>query len=655
MDFSDPMICRDIVVGTAGHIDHGKTALVRALTGVDTDRLPAERQRGITIDLGFASLDLGAGRRAAIVDVPGHERFIRNMLAGASSVDLALLVVAADDSVMPQTREHLEILQLLGVPSGLVVLTKCDLADDSWLDLVEEDIRQLVAGTAMEGARIVRTSAAKGQGIEEVREAIAELIETIPAGRDLGCFRMSVDRGFTVAGHGTVVTGTVGSGSLRVGDELTLWPEGRAVRVRNLQQHDRPVNELGRGARAAVNLAGVRHEETWRGQELAQNGWLEASRVVGVSLSASEGAGRALRHRGRYRLHLGTGEIPATLLLPSGESAVEPGHAVLGQLLLARPAAAVHGQPFVLRQESPAATLGGGRVLQPTGRRLRRRDAAGIDRLRRLTDPDPLVRLRAVLASRGLAGASDLVLIREAGIPSTELAGLLEQLSTSGEIVELAVGPRRALRLLTETVVELEARVVRALGRLHAARPRQTAIRRGDVAAELPDLATETLIASLLERLAGQRRVVLTPRTVALAGQQPKLSQSERKLKAELHERIKAGGLNPPDFAELSALAGAKTGLLRELLALLVDEGLAVEVVANLYLDAEADATMRERVRGRLAEGGTLTMAELRDLLGTTRKYAVPFGEYLDRAGVTHREGDARRLAEPPTERGGAG
>ncbi len=654
MGISDHMICREIVVGTAGHIDHGKTALVHALTGVDTDRLPAERQRGITIDLGFAALDLGAGRRAAIVDVPGHERFIRNMLAGASSVDLALLVVAADDSVMPQTREHLEILQLLGVPAGLVVLTKCDLADASWLDLVEEEVRQLVAGSVLEGARIVRASAATGQGVEDVREAIAELAETLPAGRDLGCFRMAVDRGFTVIGHGTVATGTVGSGVVRVGDELTLWPEGRAVRVRNLQQHDRSVNELGRGARAAVNLAGVRHEETWRGQELAETGWLEPTRVLGVSLSVSADAGRPLRHRGRYRLHLGTGEVAATLLLPR-ESSVESGRHALGQLLLASPVVAVHGQPFVLRQESPAATLGGGRVLQPTGRRLRRRDAAGIDRLQRLADPDPLVRLRAVLASRGLAGGSNRVLVREAGIPLGELDALLERLTAGGEVIELATGPRRSVRVLAETVAELEDRLLRALARLHAARPRQTAIRRGDVAAELPDLTSETLITALLERLASQGRVVLTARTVAIAGQQPKLSQSERKLKAELHEQLRAGGLGPPDFNDLAALAGSKTGLVRELLTLLVDEGLAVEVGTNLYLDAEAEATIRQRVQSALAGGGTLTMAALRDALGTTRKYAVPFGEYLDRVGVTRREGDLRRLAEPPTEPGDAG
>jgi selenocysteine-specific elongation factor len=646
----------DLVVGTAGHIDHGKTSLVRALTGVDTDRLPAEKARGITIDLGFAALDLGDGRRAAIVDVPGHERFVRNMLAGASGVDLALLTVAADDSVMPQTREHLDILRLLGIPSGLVAITKCDLADPSWLDLVEEDVRGLVAGSFLEGAPVVRTSATTGAGIDAVRAAIVELADRAPPGRDAGLFRLAVDRGFTVAGHGTVVTGTIASGAVRVGDELTLWPEGLAVRVRGLHQHDRSVAELGRGARAAINLAGVRHEDIWRGQELAAGGWLDPTRVLGVELVVPADSVRPLRHRGRYRLHLGTGEVAATLAV-LGANAVEPGGRAPGQLLLARPVVAVHGQPFVLRQESPAATVGGGRVLQPTGRRLRRRDAAGIDRLRRLGGDDPVDRLRAALAVRGLAGAAEPALVREAGVAAGEVAGLLAGLEAAGEVVELPVGPRRTVRLLAEIVAELEDRVLRALARLHAARPRQSAIRRGDVAAELPDLGSDTLIAALIERLVRGRKAVATGRTVALAGHQPKLSQAERKLKADLLERLRAGGLSPPDFAELSAVAGAKAPILRELLALLVDEGQAVEVAPTLYLEVDADAAMRDKVRSRLADGGSITMAELRDLLGTTRKYAVPFGEYLDRMGATRRDGDVRRLGEapPPSGTGGPG
>ena len=277
---------RDLVLGTAGHIDHGKTALVRALTGVDTDRLPAEKERGITIDLGFAALDLGE-YHLALIDVPGHERFIRNMLAGASGLDLAMLIVAADDSVMPQTREHLEILRLLGLAGGVIVLTKCDLADATWLDLVEEEVRSLVRGTFLENAAIVRTSAVTGQGLDELKEALRVLCSAVKPRHDQGVFRMAIDRSFTIAGHGTVVTGTVASGSVTVGDELEWQPEGRTVRVRGLHRHDRPVERIGRGSRAAVNLVGVHHSEIHRGQELAAPGYLEASRILSVELTES--------------------------------------------------------------------------------------------------------------------------------------------------------------------------------------------------------------------------------------------------------------------------------------------------------------------------------------------------------------------------------
>src|SRR3954469_7170757 len=278
----------DLVLGTAGKIDPGKTALVRALTGVDTDRLPAERQRGITIDLGFAALQLGESH-LAMVDVPGHERFIRNMLAGASGLDLAMLVVAADDSVMPQTREHLEILRLLGLSGGLVALTKCDLAEPSWVGLVEDEVRELVRGSFLEGAAIVRTSATTGQGIDDLKCELERLCERVDVRQDTGLFRMAIDRSFTVAGHGTVVTGTVASGSVAVGEDLEWQPAGKAVRVRGLHRHDRPVERIGRGSRAAINLAGVHHGEIGRGQELAAPGYLQATRVLSVELAGSTG------------------------------------------------------------------------------------------------------------------------------------------------------------------------------------------------------------------------------------------------------------------------------------------------------------------------------------------------------------------------------
>jgi selenocysteine-specific elongation factor len=633
---------RDLVLGTAGHIDHGKSALVRVLTGVDPDRLPAEKQRGITIDLGFASLQLGSCQ-LALVDVPGHERFIRNMLAGASGLDLAMLVVAADDSVMPQTREHLEILRLLGLAGGLVVLTKCDLVEPSWLDLVEEDARNLVRGTFLENGPFVRTSTVTGEGIDELKRMLDELCASVNAIQDAGVFRMAIDRSFTVAGHGTVVTGTVASGSVAVGDELEWHPPGKAVRVRGLHRHDQPAERISRGARAAINLVGVHHSEIGRGQELAAPGYLQAARILSVEVVGSEGAVRSLRHRGRYKLHLGTAEVSAVLsLLETNEA--RPGAPALAQLFVAESVASVCGQPFVLRAESPPATLGGGHILQPLARRYRRRDEAAIARLVRLRSDDARERLRAAMASLGVAGWTERRLSALAGLGLDQVEAALGGLEAQGALTRLSAGPRRTIPALTEVAAELEDRVLKALRRLHASHPRQSAIPRAQLATALPDLANEGLIGGLTDRLKSQGRVVADAHTLALKGYEPRLSQAELKLKHELAETIRRGGMSPPDLAELASAAGARGSIVPELLELLREEQRIVAINAELFLDVEVESDLRGRVSQRLADGSAITMAELRDLLSTTRKYAVPIGEYLDRIGWTRREGDLRRL-----------
>jgi len=635
---------RDLVLGTAGHIDHGKTALVHALTGVDTDRLPAEKQRGITIDLGFASLSLGA-YRLALIDVPGHERFVRNMLAGASGLDLAMLVVAADDSVMPQTREHLEILRLLRLAGGLIVLTKCDLADLSWINLVEDEVRELVRGTFLENAAIVRTSAVNGLGMDELKQELERLCDSVTVRQDPGLFRMAIDRSFTVAGHGTVVTGTVASGSVTVGDELEWQPAGRIVRVRGLHRHDQPVERIGRGSRGAINLVGVHHGEIGRGRELAAPGYLQAARILSVDVAGAGEAVRTLRHRGRYRLHMGTAEVSATLALLEGNE-LAPGSHQLGQLFLAAPVVAVYGQPFVLREESPPATLGGGRVLQPLARRVRRRDQAALARLNRLRSAAPLERLSAALAFLGLKPWTERGLSALTGLPIDQVSPLLDRLTGAGALVDVPIGPRRSVRILAEFVVDLEDRVFRALGRLHEGRPRHSAIPRAHLSAELPDLGSDALISGIVDRLKAQGKVIVEARTVAVKGYEPRLSQGERRLKNELFESIRKGGMSPPEAADLAAAAGARAAVVPELLALLRDEQKLVEISSGLHLDFEVEAELRRTVIERLSTGSAMTMADLRDLLGTTRKYAVPIGEYLDRIGLTRREGDVRKLGQ---------
>src|SRR5947209_7360073 len=382
---------RELILGTAGHIDHGKTSLVKALTGVDTDRLPEEKARGITIDIGFAALDLGEFR-LGVVDVPGHERFVKNMLAGATGIDLALLVVAADDSVMPQTREHLEILKLLGLRAGVIALTKCDLVDATTREVVALEVRDLVRDTFLADAPIVPTVATTGEGIPDLRAALLEACRKAqglqPVGfADSEWFRLAIDRSFVMQGHGTVVTGSVTSGSVRVGDELDWLPGGERVRVRALHSHDTSVGEIHRGMRAAINLAGIAHEDVFRGQELATPGYLRPTRTVTVRLKAAADARRPLRHRTPVRLHLGTAEILGTVSLLDHDD-LKPGEWGLAQLFLEEPAVAVWGQPFVIRESSAATTLGGGRIVQPVARKIRRRHVALIEHVEQLCGED---------------------------------------------------------------------------------------------------------------------------------------------------------------------------------------------------------------------------------------------------------------------------
>ena len=681
---------RDLILGTAGHIDHGKTALVKALTGVDCDRLPEEKARGITIDIGFARLDLG-GTQLGIVDVPGHERFVKNMLAGATGFDLALLVVAADDSVMPQTREHLEILKLLRIPRGLVALTKSDLVDETTRDVVSLELRELLKGSFLADAPIVHTSAHTGQGIGELKRELAKLAEPtppaplpkwkgesdvslrstalapaaeasaserassspFPLGRGAGGvgasppFRLAIDRAFVVQGHGTVVTGSVASGAVAVGDELE-WHTGAGtaelVRVRGLNNHGRPADEVHRGQRAAINLAGVPHERVRRGQELARPGYLVASKVLTVRLVASAESRHGIKHRLPVRLHLGTAEVMATVSLLDCDTA-NPGEWALAQLFLAEPVTAVWGQPFVLRDSSAEHTLGGGQVVQPTAAKVRRRHVEAIEHIEQLWSDDAAVRAKAVAWFAGFHGFAPADLVRTAGVAPDAVEALVASLTASGAVAELALASNRRLLVHAERVAELEARVLAALAALHAENPLMTTHDRQKALARLDYVGDEQLLQAVADRLIRAKKLVGDSRRIARADFKPKLSANQRKLKDKIVEAHAAAGFAPPEPKEFANQAGGNAAALADIFEVACAEGLLVKVAADFYLSADAEAEMRCRVTERLREGPGATVGEIRDLLGTTRKYAVPVCEYLDRVGVTKRDGDLRELA----------
>ena len=694
---------RDLILGTAGHIDHGKTSLVKALTGIDCDRLPEEKARGITIDIGFAHLDLG-DIRLGIVDVPGHERFIKNMLAGATGFDLALLVVAADDSVMPQTREHLEILKLLGLRHGVIALTKSDLVDDTTREVVALEVRDLVKDSFLAEAPIIPTSAHTGSGIAELKAAIAEASRVVAdnpssgpsprkggeqnqappsllgkgagglgsdrktppqplpqgergfappslLGKGVGglgsseLFRLAIDRAFVVQGHGTVVTGSVATGSVKVGEELD-WHRGdgtlETVRVRSLNNHGQSVDETHRGQRAAINLAGVPHERVRRGQELASPGYLLPSKVVTVRLSASPEFHRSIKHRLPVRLHIGTAEVMATVSLLDCDR-VEPGQWGLAQLFLEAPVVCVWGQPFVLRDSSAEHTLGGGQVLQPLAVKIRRRHLESLVEIEKLWSPDAEARVLAASWFAAFSGVDARDLVRGAGLAPSELESLVTSLVAAGKLAEVSLPHRRVL-LHADRVVELDRRILAALAELHAENSLATTHDRQKLLARLEYIGEPVLLQAAIDRLIASKKLLGDSRRVAGADFKPKLSANQRKLKDRIVEAHVSAGCQPPEPKEFANHAGGNAAALKEIFEVAVAEGLLVKVTEELFLHADVEAEMRRKVRERLASGAGATVAEIRDWLNTTRKFAVPLCEYLDRIGLTKRDGDLRVL-----------
>lgn len=637
---------RELVLGTAGHIDHGKTSLVRALTGVDCDRLPQEKQRGITIDLGFAELDLG-GTRLGVVDVPGHERFVKNMLAGASGIDLAMLVIAADDSVMPQTREHLAILQLLGIRDGLVVVTKADTVEPDWIDMVEDDIQTLVAGTFLEGQPIVRTSATTGEGIDALKQTLSELCATLsrdPAGE---LFRMPIDRAMTFPGVGTVVAGTVWQGQAEVGGLVQWMPSGELVRLRTAQSHGREAASVHRGQRAAVNLAGVHHSAVHRGQELAEPGYLKPSRVLTVRVRILADSPLPLKHRARIRLHLGTQESIASVHLLEG-TAMQPGETGYAQLFVGEPVVASGLQPFVLRAESPVVTVGGGEVLQPCAERIARRQKEQIAALPGLHDADVQRRASAVVRGYGRSSWTELDLCRDASVSPSQAADLVAALLRSGDLLRMPVTAQREGLLHAMAVAWMETRMLAELSRMHEQSPLAAAFPVDQLFSRLTYLGQPALLHALLERLNADGRAAGGDRLVSHGDRAPKLTQAQRRMKQQVIDAVRDGGLTPPTRKEMAKSMGTAEAALRPIIELAVLEGDFVHLDQDMYLHQDHEPTLRQQIaRMDGIEAAGITVSQAREALGVSRKYALPLLVYLDGVGFTHKQGDLRTLARP--------
>jgi selenocysteine-specific elongation factor len=632
---------KSVVVGTAGHIDHGKSSLVQALTGTDPDRLKEEKVRGITIDLGFAHWTRG-DVHVAFVDVPGHERFVRNMLAGVGGIDAVLLVVAADESIMPQTREHFEICRLLGVTRGIIAITKQDLVDDETVQLVRLEVAELLKGSPLERAPMIAVSARTGHGLDALRAALVIAAGDASPRALEGAARLPIDRAFTMKGFGTVVTGTLVSGRIRQDDELRLAPGGRAAKIRGLQVHGERREEAFAGQRTAVNLGGVDVDEVARGQALVAPLLFEPSRVIDARVEVLPGA-RPLKHGARVRFHQGTAELLGRVSLLPGEPAegATPGGTAFARIRLEAPAVLTRGDRFILRAYSPAVTIGGGVVLDPHAARTGVRTASARARFERLAQapgewPDDRA-IGLMLEERGAAGLAATALTARAGVPPPRVAGTIERLRAAGLADDIrgmlfAPGLRAALAERLQALVRQH----------HAAQPLSEGLAREEARERLFAHAAPVLFDQVLADLAGNGRITGRER-LATAGHSVSLSPMEAEARAVIERELRSGGLKPAEPAAIAAAHGIPGDVSERMLALLVRQKAAVKI-DGLYFHQTALDQLKEDVRGLKGTGPNprVDVASFKERYGISRKFAIPLLEYLDRERVTRRAGEAR-------------
>ncbi|MBT7595638.1 MAG: selenocysteine-specific translation elongation factor [Gemmatimonadetes bacterium] len=625
------------VIGTAGHIDHGKTQLVRALTGVDTDRTRQERERGITIELGFAHFD----QDTTIIDVPGHERFVKTMVAGVSTIDLALLVIAADDGVMPQTREHLDVLQILGIERGIVALNKVDLVDEEWLELVEEDVRSVLQGTFLESAPIMRVSALQNQGIDELSTRMRSLLaETGEATRKERPFRLPVDRAFSIHGFGIVATGTAISGQLSSGSELEQLPAGRRLRVRGLQSHGEDVDTVAAGARVAINLAGVDADQIERGDVLTVPGSLQATSMLDVDLRLLASAPKALEQRTRVRVHIGTVEALGRVVLLR-EPTLAAGERTVAQIRLERPVAAAHGDRFVVRRYSPAVTIGGGVVLDPAPAKHREGESDAAVALEGLRD----VPLAAALIAWVRHRRRHVPRLQDAAAAFGMDAEPL--LAAAGEA--LTCFDDHGLRHLVtgELWAADGALIVDTLTRYHRAAPQEAGMTRAALIRELSMDASGPLFEALLARLEADGTLARDGAALRLSSHQISLRPEDEILADQIEHELATGGLSePPDAAALAAAMGTDAGQILDLLRAMDRLKRIVFLDATLFVSTSQMAQARRCLEDQLSSAEQISVSDFRQALETNRRYALAFLNYFDAEGWTIKgDGGHRSLA----------
>ncbi len=633
------------ILGTAGHIDHGKTSLIKALTGIDTDRLKEEKLRGITIELGFASMELPGGHLIGIVDVPGHERFVKNMVAGATGIDLVVLVIAADEGVMPQTVEHMEICTLLDIRHGLVALTKVDLVDEEWLELVQEDIRDFIEGTFLEDAPLLPVSSATGQGLPELREALGTLCADLPDRSPSSLLRIPIDRVFTMKGFGTVITGTLIAGRVEVGETVTLYPSGISSKVRGLQVHNDSVTAAEAGMRTAVNLQGLEKAAIQRGEVIAKPGTLKPSYMIDVNLHFLKSNAKPLKDHTRVRLHTGTSEVIGNVVLLDCEE-LPPGETTVAQLRLENPVTGVKGDRFVLRSYSPVRTVGGGSLLNPIPKKHKRFSTGVNAHLRRiLADTPEDIALHHIRES-GFHGIDFSDLMLTVNVPEKSLQRILQQFLSERRI--LLVDKEIRTFLHADNFEKFKADVSGHLKRYHQQFPLRTGMPKEELRSKFPKTIHSKVFHLAVGEMLSQEQVFQEEQSIRMASHAVALEKDQEVVREQILNAYDGSGLMPPYFSELCKQLDIDPKKASEILTVLVDEGRLVKVKEDLFFSTGAIDDLKRRLQAFFQEHEEITTPQFKEMTGASRKFVIPLLEFFDSKNITLRVGDTRKLRSKP-------
>lgn len=632
---------KQIILGTAGHIDHGKTSLIRALTGTETDRLKEEKERGITIELGFASLDLPGGQHLGIVDVPGHEKFVKNMVAGATGIDIVAMVIAADEGVMPQTREHMEICTLLGVKHGLVVMTKIDMVDEEWLELAIDDIQGFMQGTFLEDAPIIPVSSVTGEGIPDFVKALDDISRVIPERSPSSLFRLPVDRVFTMKGFGTVITGTLVSGTVKVGETIEIFPTNISSKVRGIQVHNQSVNEAGPGMRTAINFQGLDKETVKRGDVLSNPGGLKPNYMVDIEMHYLESNRKPVKNRTRVRLHTGTSEVLGKLILLEQEE-LAPGATTVAQLRLDASVALVKEDRFVIRSYSPVRTIGGGQVLNPIPPKHKRFKTEVVSGLKGLVDKEPEAIIAYCIEAAGYNGVTFADLKIMTNLTDKQLDTNLQGLLSRKNAIQTDKETRRYVH--QKSFDTLQETVQAQLSAYHEANPLKPGMPKEELKSKFPQLTDGKLFNLALNQLLKDKGIDQEENTIRLTTHSISLGTDQADIRDKMLKTYQETALQPPYFRDVSKGMDADLQRVKDVMLHLVDEGLIIKTKDDLYFDTKAINQLKAKLVQFLEANEEITTPQFKEMTGASRKYVIPLIEYFDATKVTLRVGDSRKL-----------